>query len=106
MVVYLECEHCDSSERVGGTTHNLAKMACEAGLYKPMWRPDENGMIYGRDLVEPLRAGIAKLEADPEHFRQWNPTNRWGCFENLLKLAQALLEACEQSPNKRVRVCR
>ena len=45
----------------GNITHNLAPMAEYLGLYKPVWRPDENGIVYAKELVEPLKVGLNKM---------------------------------------------
>src|SRR3990172_2778745 len=48
-------------------THNLGKMAKEAGIYEHLWRPDELGIWNAGELILPLADGLAKLKADPEH---------------------------------------
>lgn len=83
-------------------THNLNVMADKAGIYKCMWRPDENAIERAEQMIEPLRAGIAKLEADPAYFKQFNPINGWGTYEQLLGFARDLLLQCEAWPNARV----
>lgn len=42
-------------------THNLTKMADQADLYVPLWRPEENNVSHARDLVPLLESGLAKL---------------------------------------------
>lgn len=49
-------------------THNLNGMAGEAGIYHHLWRPDELGIKTAFELIAPLRAGLALLEA---------PTRGW-----------------------------
>src|SRR6266446_5769613 len=39
-------------------THNLNKMAAEATLYFPLWKPKELGIKFARDLVERLDHGL------------------------------------------------
>lgn len=79
-------------------THNLARMADEAELHKPMWRPREVGIETAAQLIEPLKAGLALLESDPERFKQFNPKNGWGDYEGLVEFVRKYLEACEQYP--------
>jgi hypothetical protein len=85
-------------------THNLGKMADEAGLYLPLWRPEEMDppAKLARDLVEPLRAGLAVLEGDPDHFRTFNPENGWGDYEGLVRFTRKYLTACEEWPDAEV----
>lgn len=87
-------------------THNLNKMASEAGLYQAMWRPEELGATKASDLIEPLRAGVAKLAGDPVCFKQFNPENGWGKYEGLLEVAVEYLEACQRFPDATVRASR
>ena len=34
-------------------THNLGHMAYVAGLYRAIWRPDQYGYKYAKDLIDP-----------------------------------------------------
>jgi hypothetical protein len=87
-------------------THNLAKMAGEAGLYECMWRPDEFGLTIASQLVTPLKRGLALLLSDPERFKAFNPPNGWGCYEGLVDFVERYLAACERYPTAAVRVWR
>lgn len=80
-------------------THNLGKMAAEAGVYEACWRPKENGYTKARDLIEPLKFGLMRLETLPDHFRQFNPPNGWGNYEGLVNFVRAYLAACEEYPD-------
>lgn len=118
-------------------THNLGKMAAEAGIYLALWRPGEMldpsahskitgqsaiGNYHGeggvfelenllpvphaRDLIEPLRAGLALLRAEPERFKCFNPENGWGDYDGLVRFVERYLAACEASPDAEVRISR
>ena len=87
-------------------THNLNRMAGAAGIYAHLWRPDEIGVTKAAQLVEPLRAGLAKLLAEPDHFRTFNPANGWGDYEELVAFVQEYLSACEENPDADVSVSR
>ena len=87
-------------------THNLGGMAKAAELYTVLWRPEEREIALAWQLVEPLKAGLAALKADPEKFRAMNPTNGWGAYENLVKFVEEYLAACEANPDAEVRVSR
>lgn len=66
------CPHCGGAILVGeggqaldpaviysdNITHNLRGMAREAGIYEALWRPDEHGYVYARDIVALLDAGL------------------------------------------------
>jgi len=116
-------------------THNLGGMAKAAGLYEALWRPDlvtappeaieqiraleakgqfsEAEVLRGklpqpraRDLVEILRAGVARLRADPVKYRARNPDNGWGTYEGLIRFTEDYLSACEANPDAVVEVSR
>lgn len=85
-------------------THNLNKMANAAGLYTAIWRPDEAGLKRAWQLIPLLESGIKNLESDPEHYRQFEPANKWGTYETLLAFAQRYLDACKKVPFASVNV--
>lgn len=87
-------------------THNLTKMANEAGLYKALWRPDEIGVTTAKELIPLLKEGLERLEADPEKFKAFNPSNGWGSYEDLVEFVRDYLKACKESPDATVRVSR
>lgn len=87
-------------------THNLNKMAGEAGIYMHLWRPDEIGLTKASDLIEPLTAGLQLLKSDPERFRQFNPPNGWGRYEYLVEFVEDYLQACIENPDAEVRASR
>jgi hypothetical protein len=87
-------------------THNLSEMADAAGIYKHLWRPDEIGITKASELIEPLRAGLEQLQANPLHFQQFNPDNGWGSYEGLLRFVRDYWRACEEWPDAEVSVSR
>ena len=87
-------------------THNLNKMAEEAGIYEHLWRPDEIGITKAEQLIDPLREGLAKLKAEPERFKKFNATNGWGLYEHLVPWVEKYLQACEANPDADVSVSR
>lgn len=87
-------------------THNLNRMARAAGVYEHLWRPEEIGVTKAEQLIEPLRAGLAKLLGEPDHFRTFNPPNGWGSYEGLVEFVQEYLSACEENPDAEVSVSR
>jgi hypothetical protein len=87
-------------------THNLGEMASAAGIYKHLWRPSEIYISKAHQLIEPLRAGLERLEAEPDKFKQFNASNGWGTYETLVEFARNYLQACEQYPDADVSVSR
>lgn len=98
----------EESDRVyhANITHNLIDMAEAADLYKPLWRPDEIGLAKAHQLVEPLTQGLAKLRAEPDTFRVFNPANGWGNCEIFVSFVERYLEACRAYPDADVSVWR
>lgn len=77
-------------------THNLGQMAIECGLYEFMWEAEDKVAF---ELISGLEKGIQELESNPGKYKEFNPSNGWGTYENLLACAKGLLEACKENPN-------
>lgn len=104
--ITLECPSCGSNLFTVNITHNLNKMAREATLYLPMWRPDDIGIDTAEQLIEPLRTGLEVLEDDPEHFELFDADNGWGEYHDLQMAATDLLTEAIEHPDARVVVSR
>ena len=87
-------------------THNMCDMADEAGLYKPLWRPEEVGITKAHQLIPILEAGIKLMESDPERFEKFNPDNGWGSYDVFLPWVKDYLCACKQYPEAKITVSR
>lgn len=95
---------CDVNTRVysANITHNLGKMAAQAGIYEHLWRPEEVGITKAKDLIRPLQEGLADLREHPEAFKRCNPKNGWGNYEGLVAFVSDYLEACKKYPDAKV----
>ena len=87
-------------------THNLGKMAGEAGIYEALWRPEEIGKTKASEIVELLEKGLADLKARPEHFEKFNSLNGWGMYEHFVPFVEKYLEACKEYPDAIIEVSR
>lgn len=87
-------------------THNLNQMASAAGIYKHLWRPEELGIKTARELIEPLRAGLALLKSDEPRFRTHDAPNGWGRYPHLVEFVTEYLAACEENPDAEIEVSR
>lgn len=108
--VYLY-DHCEASGRdhevfSRNITHNLNTMADKAGIYQACWRPEELKINKACELIPLLKAGLARLEAEPDHFRQWNAPNGWGLYEHFVDFVRAYLVGCEENPTATIGVSR
>lgn len=91
----------------GNITHNLTEMAddcvvpCDViTLYDLLWRDiqepyTENEVwVYISKLSECLYV----LKNDPEHFKQFNPSNGWGTYEQLIEFVRSFIHALINMP--------
>lgn len=85
-------------------THNLNKMAMEAGIYEACWRPDEIGATKAKDIVDVLDKGFKDLLSRPEHFKQFDSPNGWGTYDDFLPWVANYLEACKEYPEAEIGV--
>jgi len=90
----------------GNITHNLGQMAKAAGLYTSLWRPEEEGYVLAKDIVENLRLGLESLLEFPEEYKTLNPSNGWGTYEGFRDFVAEYLAACREYPQAQVRVSR
>ena len=93
-------------------THNLGKMADavvldnDKTLYQVLWRPDEHGWKFGRDISDMLDEGWNILLSDPERFKQFNPENGWGSYDGLVNFVYKYRNACWDNPDAELRISR
>lgn len=88
------------------TTHNLGSIAKEAGIYQHLWRPEEIGITYAAQLIEPLNQGLSRLKSDPDRFRKFNGPNGWGRYERLVRFVENYLVACVENPDANISISR
>ena len=81
-------------------THNLGKMAAEAGIYKCLWHPEEE--TKAKDIIGNLEDGLKKLKDDPQHYRKFDNPGGWGKYENFVNFVEVVLDACIEFPDAEV----
>jgi hypothetical protein len=87
-------------------THNLNKMAQEAGIYHLVWRPEEIGITHASQIEVPLTEGILKMIKNPTHFRTFDSPNGWGKYDHFLPFLAEYLESCIKHPNASIVISR
>jgi|JI10StandDraft_1071094.scaffolds.fasta_scaffold796363_2 hypothetical protein len=87
-------------------THNLNQMAEAAGIYKALWRPDENGYETAGQIIPILEEGLAKLKANPKKFMKYNASNGWGTYEHFVPFVEEVLGNCREHPDALIEVSR
>lgn len=108
------CPNCDNEHKVQSKdilfstniTHNLGKMADAAGVYYALWRPEEKGYVYAKEIIPILKEGLEKLKKDPKHYEQFNAKNGWGMYKHFVPFVQEVLDACEKYPNATISASR
>lgn len=83
-------------------THNLTEMADEAGIYKCLWRPEENGFERCEQIIEPLRASIKDMEKNPEKYKKHNPPNGWGNYDGFLEKCKEIYHIALANPDFKI----
>lgn len=112
--VKCECSHCGHQHtRIESeilfeqnVTHNLSKMATEAGIGEALWSPEEINVTKAGELIGRLGLGLDTLKSDPEHFKKFNPKNGWGNYEGLVRFVENYLNACREYPDSKIEVSR
>ena len=87
-------------------THNLGRMAKEAGIYMACWRPEEICITKAKDLVPLLSAGLKDMKARPDHYKKFNSDNGWGVYDNFVPWVEEYLNACKEFPESLVEASR
>jgi hypothetical protein len=79
-------------------THNLGKMAKEAGFYQALWRPEEIGITKAKELEPYIRKGVQEMVEKPDYYEQFNSPNGWGTYDNFLPWLVKLNRALKKYP--------
>ena len=96
----------------GNITHNLNSMAAAIvlsnglTLYQILWRPDEHGLKFARDISDLLDEGWNILLSDPDKYKKYDPPNGWGSYEGLCDFVYRYRNACWDNPDAELRVSR
>ena len=97
------CQHAETLFSAN-ITHNLNRMAGAAGIYEALWSPGKIGAGRASDLIDFLSAGLARLEADPQGFEQFNATNGWGTYDQFVPWVRQYLKACQEYPDADIHI--
>ncbi len=88
-------------------THNLNRMADEAGIYHTLWHPeDEGGIATAKDLADILAPAIHDMKKRPEYYSKFDAPNGWGKYKDFIPWLEKLYAACLEHPNAIVKVSR
>ena len=85
-------------------THNLTRMAKQAGLHKALWRPCESEFYKASDIIDILEDGLKELKSNPSKYKKLDSPNGWGIYIHFVHFVESVLEACNQFPSSRISV--
>jgi hypothetical protein len=105
-------------------THNLGKMADEAGLYEALWKPhrlkpgynipkddhkaeweyEDNNPVRAHEIIEIIEKGLEDMKARPKHYEKFNSSNGWGMYHDFVPWIERYLAALKEFPESEV-VC-
>ncbi|MEI6556740.1 MAG: hypothetical protein WCL70_14220 [Paludibacter sp.] len=87
-------------------THNLGKMATEAGIYYACWRPEEIDAKVAKDIIPLLEKGFEDMKSKPDYYKQFDSSNGWGIYVDFLPWVEEYLKACKAYPEAEISVSR
>jgi hypothetical protein len=87
-------------------THNLTKMAAEAGIYEALWHPELTTIKKASELAAVLEPAISDMKARPEYYKRFNPENGWGSYEGFINWLGRLYDACIEHTDAEIQVNR
>lgn len=85
----------------GNIKHNLMEMAdaCwpdSESLYSLLWsKENPNNIVY---YIQQLFACLTELQNNPETYKQFNSSNVWGAYEQLVKFVRSFIHALIDMP--------
>lgn len=79
-------------------THNLARMAHEAGIYEALWHPERINCDSANHIIDIVKKGYEKLIENPAHYRQFDAENGWGTYDQFVPWIRDVLAALEANP--------
>jgi hypothetical protein len=107
-------------------THNLGKMASEAGIYEALWRPyqlkegynisegdyqaeykfEEENPVRGYEIIPVIEKGLEDMIARPAHYKTFDSPNGWGLYKHFVPFIEKYLEALKEYPESFVECSR
>lgn len=107
-------------------THNLGKMASEAGIYEALWRPyqlregynipegdyqaeykfEEENPVRGYEIIPVIEKGLEDMIARPAHYKTFDSPNGWGLYKHFVPFIEKYLQALKEYPESFVECSR
>ena len=103
-------------------THNLGKMAAEAGIYEALWRPyqlkegydipeddydaeyafEEANPVKAHEIIPIIKKGLTDMKKRPKHYEKFNSPNGWGTYIHFIVFIEKYLRALKEYPEAQV----
>lgn len=100
-------------------THNLNKMADEAGLYEALWRPyklkknydiieddynneyefENSNPVKANEIISIIEKGLKDMKAKPSYYKKFDSLNGWGLYVHFIPFIEEYLEALKKYPD-------
>ena len=93
-----EYENSSTTVYNDNITHNLNKMAAEAGFYKALWGLLEE-VKTAEDLLKYISPGIVDMKRNPKLYKTFDSPNGWGTYDDFIPWLEKLEEACKTYPD-------
>lgn len=89
------CASCGSNQvRQTNMTSNCAGMWDKAGATLRDW--DGKSAI---EILPALQKAIERMHADPEDFKELEPSNGWGSLPAAIEFLEGIRDACAKNPD-------
>ena len=55
-------------------------------------------------LILPLEIGVAKMELNPDKYREYDSQNGWGTYEDFVPWVEKYIAACKKYPDAKINI--
>lgn len=90
-------------EDIGDMTWNVAPMYYDIFQPLPGGIRSLDGMV-SIDAIPILKTAIENMKNDPKKYKEMNPTNGWGNYEDALHYLNEILNRCCEHPKTTIKI--
>ena len=74
-------------------------MATAADIYYLLWDPEKTGIKKASEMIKPLKVAIRDMITRPDHYKQYEPENKWGTYDGFIHWLKVLFKTCVKYPD-------